>query len=244
MALPARCLGMAVGLAMLAASPARADGLPDGFVHLSDVAPTIRQDMRYNGADNFTGKPVPGYLAPTCILTRPAATALARVQKTVKAEGYDLIVFDCYRPAKAVAAFMDWSRSDDPGDPYYYPSIQKRTIVPDGYVAARSSHSRGSTVDLAIMPIERPTQPLPDRPDRCDASSMSTLGLEMGTDFDCFSPLSATASTEVAAKARDSRRVLLDAMTEAGFQNYPKEWWHYTLAGEPYPDSYFDFDVR
>lgn len=230
-------------LALAAAAPAAADGLPDGFVHLSDVAPTIRQEMRYFGPDNFTGAPVPGYEAPTCVLTRPAAEALAKVQASLKHDGYGLIVFDCYRPEKAVAAFMAWSRADDRGMPYFYPGIDKSAIIPDGYVAERSSHSRGSTVDLGLVELDD-KGPFPPRPKRCDESSLSSLGVEMGTDFDCFSPLSATASKEVSKTAQANRKVLLDAMTDAGFVNYAKEWWHYTLGNEPYPDRSFDFDVE
>ncbi|MEW5424249.1 M15 family metallopeptidase [Amorphus sp. 3PC139-8] len=218
--------------------------MPDDFVRLSEAAPTVRQDIRYFGADNFTGAPVPGYEAPQCVLTRPAAAALAKVQTELADKGYELIVFDCYRPEKAVAAFMDWSRSDNPGKPYFYPGIEKSAIIPDGYVAERSGHSRGSTVDLGIVRLDRDTDTFPPRAQRCDESSMSSLGLEMGTDFDCFSPRSATATEEVSEDAQANRKVLLDAMTDAGFVNYPKEWWHYTLGNEPYPDRYFDFDVE
>jgi D-alanyl-D-alanine dipeptidase len=224
------------------ASPAAAAGLPDGFVHLADVAPTVRQEMRYAGADNFTGSEVPGYRAPACILTRPAAEGLARVQAALRPKGYSLIVFDCYRPARAVAAFVEWTKSDAPGERYFYPEIDKARLIPDGYIADRSGHSRGSTVDLAIVPLVLPATP--PRPARCDESSASSTGIEMGTDYDCFSPLSATASTEVSDEARANRRLLLDAMTAAGFRNLPEEWWHYTLGDEPFPDTYFEFDVE
>lgn len=236
-------LALASGGLAAAGPAAAAEPLPDPFVRLADVAPEIRQDMRYASADNFTGARVPGYRAPTCILTRPAAEALAEVQERLQADGYSLIVFDCYRPEKAVAAFMDWTRSNDPGDRYFYPEIDKASIVPDGYVAERSGHSRGSTVDLAIVAAER-EMPLPPRPGRCDFSSAPSTGIEFGTDYDCFSPLSATESTEVSPQAQANRRLLLDAMTDAGFKNLPEEWWHYTFQPEPFPDSYFDFDVE
>ena len=226
------------------ASPAAAADLPDGFVHLADLAPTIRQEMRYAGADNFTGSHVPGYRAPACILTRPAAEGLARVQAALKPKGYSLIVYDCYRPAKAVAAFVERTKSEVPGERYFYPEIDKARLIPDGYIADRSGHSRGSTVDLAIVPLAMPEAPLPARPERCDQSSSSSTAVEMGTDFDCFSPLSATASTKVSSEAQGNRRLLLDAMTTAGFRNLPEEWWHYTLRDEPFPDTYFEFDVE
>lgn len=224
--------------------PALAADLPDGFVHLADVAPTVRQEMRYAGADNFTGARVPGYAAPTCILTRPAADGLARVQVALKPKGYSLIVYDCYRPAKAVAAFVEWTKSDALGERYFYPEIDKARLIPDGYIADRSGHSRGSTVDLAIVPLAMPATAPPPRPERCDISSASSTVIELGTDYDCFSPLSATASTEVSAEAQANRRLLLDAMTAAGFRNLAEEWWHYTLRDEPFPDTYLEFDVE
>ncbi|MGX1306775.1 D-alanyl-D-alanine dipeptidase [Amorphus suaedae] len=226
------------------AAPAMASDLPDGFVHLADVAPTVRQEMRYAGPDNFIGAPVPGYEAPACILTRPAAEGLSRVQAGLKPKGYSLIVYDCYRPARAVAAFVDWTQSDAPGDRYFYPEIDKARLIPDGYIADRSGHSRGSTVDLAIVPLTMPDKAPPARPERCDASSASSTVIELGTDYDCFSPLSATASTEVSAEAQANRRILLEAMTAAGFRNLAEEWWHYTLRDEPFPDTYFEFDVE
>jgi D-alanyl-D-alanine dipeptidase len=130
----------------------RADQLPEGFVHLREVAPSIRQDLRYFGHHNFIGQPIDGYLAPECILTRPAAEALKAVQETVAASGLRVKVFDCYRPRRAVAHFVRWSR--DPGDQRmkaeFYPNVDKSDFFRLGYVAERSGHSRGSTVDLVL----------------------------------------------------------------------------------------------
>lgn len=249
---PSRTLVALVSL--MAAMPLAlgADELPGGFVHLREVAPSIRQEMRYFSHYNFIGRPIDGYLAPECILTRPAAEALAAVQEAVAADGLRVKVFDCYRPSRAVAHFVRWSQ--DPDDQRmkvaFYPHVDKSDFFRLGYVAEHSGHSRGSTVDLILEPAaavpagvqggdEHPlvacTAPLlerfPDSP------------LDFGTGFDCMDPRSHPDNTEVTPAAQANRARLIQVMERQGFRVLPEEWWHFTLKAEPFPETYFDFPV-
>jgi zinc D-Ala-D-Ala dipeptidase len=215
--------------------------LPTGFVYLSQIDPTIVQDMRYAGRENFMGRKVVGYEAPTCIVTRPAAEALSTAQTMLRMQGYSLVMFDCYRPARAVADFMAWTAIPGPADPQWRPELAKDRLVPDGYIAARSGHSRGSTVDLGLRRINPLPADTTRRTSPCARVDPNTL--DMGTPFDCFSPASATADTSISLVGQANRQILLKAMLDAGFRNYSAEWWHYTLVGEPHPTEIFDFPV-
>ena len=241
-----------VGCASQTPAPqASPTGPPAGFVRLSDVAPDIVQEMRYHGEHNFLGRPVAGYEAPECWLTEPAAQALARVQKKVLDQGYSLKVYDCYRPQRAVDDFVAWAQdpTDDTTRAEFYPRLDKDVLFPQGYIAEKSGHSRGSTADVTLIPIGAgvsPTwtvgDPLVDcakpRPPR-----FADTSIDMGTGFDCFDPRSATASEKVTEEQQANRDVLYSAMVNEGFTNLPEEWWHYTLDGEPYPDTYYDAPI-
>ncbi|RUV45683.1 MAG: D-alanyl-D-alanine dipeptidase [Mesorhizobium sp.] len=224
-------------LALLAAFSAHADPLPAGFVRLADVDPTIRQDIRYAGLGNFLQREVDGYEAPVCILTAPAAKALSGVQKAMTAEGLTLIVFDCYRPARAVADMVRWTRQGGPPDPQWYPKVERGDLIAEGYVGELSSRSRGSTVDLAVAELDK-TSPAHSA---CGATDARTL--DFGTGFDCFDSASETAHRPLPLQATANRTMLLSAMRAAGFRNYAREWWHFTLADEPFPKQRFDFPV-
>ncbi|MBN9070294.1 MAG: M15 family metallopeptidase [Rhizobiales bacterium] len=230
---------MLAALALVCASETvHAADLPAGFVRLSDIDPSIRQDIRYAGSDNFLGRPVAGYGAPRCILTRQAAEALAAVQAALKAEGRTLVVFDCYRPRRAVLDMLSWARQGTAADPQWHPGVRRDRLVAEGYIAGRSAHSRGSTVDLAIAPLdEKGAAPDP----ACGTRGARTL--DFGTGFDCFAPESATASQAVPPAARRNRRDLTALMKKAGFRNYAREWWHFGLVGEPFRKA-FDFPVE
>lgn len=211
-------------LALAGADPAGADP----FVDAAGIVPGLTVEMRYACSNNFVGRPIAGYEAPRCLLTPPAARALAQVQADLAPEGLGLKVFDCYRPVQAVADFATWAR--DPAEirmkADYYPRIDKADLFRLGYIAERSSHSRGSTVDLTLVR-------------RADGAE-----LDMGTPFDLFDEASATDSPRVSATARAHRRRLRAAMIRAGFTPYPQEWWHFTLAREPFPQTAFDRPVR
>ena len=226
--------------------------LPDGFVYLRQVAPEIAQDMRYHGHYNFIGRPIDGYLAAECILTRPAALALKAVQREVSTAGLRVKVFDCYRPARAVRHFVRWSRDqhDQRMKLAFYPRVDKADFFRLGYVAERSGHSRGSTVDLTLEPRDRPSTPTPTAPERhlvdCTAPQAQRFpdtALDFGTGFDCMDPLSHPDSTAVTPTARANRARLAAVMRRQGFRALPEEWWHFTLRREPFPDTYFDFPV-
>ena len=230
---------VAILLTTLLPLPALASDLPAGFVYLADVDPTIRQDMRYAGSDNFLGRPADGYLAPECILTEEAAKALSAVQKSVTAEGLSLIVFDCYRPARAVADFAAWVKAGGPPDARWYPRTKRSRLIRDGYIASRSAHSRGSTVDLALVPTD-PSRPAASDPD-CGANRSGTV--DFGTGFDCLDKKSRTAFAPLAPEAMANRKTLVAAMQAQGFRNYAREWWHFSLNGEPFKQE-FDFTVE
>lgn len=246
---------LAVALAMPPATAvAGTDGPPD-FVDLHDVAPGILTDIRYFTGHNFTGHPIDGYQSPMCILTRQAAEALGRAQDDFLERGYSLKVYDCYRPQRAVDDFVSWAQ--DLGDqlmkPEFYPRVDKATLFADGYIAEKSGHSRGSTVDLTLVELPavatdpyQPGQPLVDcaAPQRLRFPDNS---IDMGTGFDCFDTLANTADPRIGGDQFKNRTLLLEGLTREGFVNYDKEWWHFTYKpadrGEPYPDTYFDFPV-
>ena len=215
------------------AAAAQTQQLHPAFVDAATVVPGLEVDMRYAGTNNFVGAKIAGYEKPVCLLTKEAAAALAKAQIALASSGVGLKVFDCYRPARAVAHFMRWLR--DPKDVKakgdFYPDLDKRNLLSDGYISQRSGHSRGSTVDLTLVNIlPGPDGKLRER--------------DMGTPFDFFSPYSSPSNRQVNEEARSNRKLLADAMRKNGFVPYGKEWWHFTLAREPFPQTYFDFAVK
>ncbi|MEU0548567.1 M15 family metallopeptidase [Micromonospora sp. NPDC005979] len=228
------------------ATPPGAGGLP-GFVVLTDVDPRIHADIRYATAHNFVGRPIAGYREPLCLLTRSAAEALRRVQDAALAGGHRLKVYDCYRPQPAVDDFVAWSKR--PGEQQtkaeFYPDLAKDRLFADGYIGAPTAHSRGSTMDLTLVDEPAASQP-PYRPGQslvaCTAPRARRFpdnSIDMGTGFDCFDARAHTDDPRITGTARDNRRLLRRLMTDAGFVNYDREWWHYRLRDEPYPDTFF-----
>lgn len=217
----------AVRLAQEALAAARRDR-PELFVDVLDHVPDAIVDLRYCTADNFVGAPVDGYETPLCLLVRPAAEALARAAAQARTEGLRLRLYDCYRPARAVAHFARWASdlADLSTRDAYYPGMSKPQLFAEGYIAARSGHSRGATLDLTLV----------------DAATARDV--DMGTPFDLFGPRAWPGSTEVSAAQRANRQHLAALMQRHGFIPFEMEWWHFTLAGEPYPDTYFDFPLR
>jgi D-alanyl-D-alanine dipeptidase len=200
---------------------------PAAFVDAATVVPGLMVDMRYAGSHNFVGRPIDGYEAPRCWLAQPAAAALADVARDLAPRGLHVKVFDCYRPTRAVANFARWARDlkDIAGKAEFYPNVDKRTLFRDGYIASRSGHSRGSTIDLTLA--------------KDDGTE-----LDMGTPFDFFSPKSWAADPTVTPEQHANRMLLAGAMRRRGFRPYDREWWHFTLRNEPFPDTYFDFPVK
>lgn len=183
--------------------------LPEGFVRLADVVPSIETDMRYAGSENFTGRPVPGYRAPQCWIRREVAEALAGVAKEAAERGLRLVVYDCYRPQRATQAFIAWAadEADQAKKEAYYPHLDKREIFAKGYIAKASTHSLGIAVDIAF------------------------IGKDFGTAFDLFDEASATDYAGVSEDARKNRDLLLQMMVRHGFENLPQEWWHFSFKG-------------
>lgn len=221
-------LAMLVLALMLPIAAADLPPLPDGFVDLQEIIPSLRLELRYYSDNNFTGRPVAGYLKPRGIATREAAAALKKVQDELLPFGLGIKVFDAYRPQRAVDSFVKWAenREDTLAKARYYPDVAKRDLFKEGYIADRSSHSRGSTVDLTIVELASGTE------------------LDMGSPFDFFGPISWPDSTLVSPSQRANRLLLRTLMVKHGFNPYAQEWWHFTLASEPYPAAYFDFPVE
>lgn len=202
-----------------------------GMVDIRNLVPDIDTDIRYAGPDNFTGAPVEGYEAPKCYLLRPAAEALAALERELRPQGLRLRIFDCYRPARAVRRFVEWA--NDPSDQRtraaYYPMLEKSRLVPE-YIADRSGHSKGATVDLTLL--------------QCAGAAGHCTPLDMGTPFDFFDPRANTDHPGLAPAQRVNRARLREAMERHGFANYPMEWWHYTFRLEPEPAVHHDVPIR
>ena len=198
------------------------------FVDVQEFIPSVQLDIRYYTTENFVGSRIDGYEAPKCLLTKEAAIALQKVQEQLIRNRQSLKIFDCYRPQRAVEHFVRWAKdlSDQRMKADYYPSVDKKNLFRDGYIAERSGHSRGSTIDLTIIDL--------------DSNQM----LDMGTDFDFFDPLSHTINHQISKSQQENRLILRTVMKQNGFMNLAEEWWHYTLENEPYPDQYFDFKIE
>ncbi|MAP95354.1 MAG: peptidase M15 [Ponticaulis sp.] len=201
---------------------------PEGFVNAQTYIHGLQADMRYFGDDNFIGRPIDGYDAPICYLTIEAAEALSKVQAELSGFGLGLKVFDCYRPASAVADFAAWARDldDEKMKAKYYPEVEKSRLFELGYIAERSGHSRGSTMDLTIIELSTGEE------------------LDMGSRYDLFDPLSWPSDPRPTAQQRGNRALIQSVMLSNGFRGIKEEWWHFTLNNEPYPDTYFDFPVK
>ena len=198
-----------------------------GFVVLAEYIPQIVQEIRYYSTYNFIGDRIDGYEEPCALLTIEAARALQAVSNEMIVQGYRLKVFDAYRPARAVKHFVLWGIEDTDirMKPYFYPDLEKQDLFEEGYIAKKSSHSRGSTVDLTLLDMQTGKE------------------LDMGGPFDFFSELSHPDYQGITEEQYENRMSLQRVMLRNGFQPIDCEWWHFTLAQEPYPDTYFDFPV-
>ncbi|MBQ9886965.1 MAG: M15 family metallopeptidase [Lachnospiraceae bacterium] len=198
-----------------------------GFVLLADYVPGIIQEIRYYSTYNFIGDRIDGYEEPCAIITKEAARALKSVSNEMNVQGYRLKIYDTYRPAGAVRHFVMWGIEDTDirMKPYFYPNLMKQDLFAQGYIASKSSHSRGSTVDLTLF-------------------DMSTgKELDMGSPFDMFSEVSHPDYMGITEEQYHNRMILQNVMKRNGFKPIDCEWWHFTLEDEPYPDIYFEFPV-
>lgn len=196
------------------------------FAPVSSVIYDAAYDMRYYSANNFTGNRIRGYKAPVAYMTKEALKALSIAAADLRNQGYRLLIWDTYRPQKAVDNFVEWiNNPNDEGDKSFYPELKKSDLLAGQYIMAKSGHTRGSTVDLTII--------------KKDGGFV-----DMGGTFDLFSEISHPDYKKLTKKQKQNRKILRDAMIKAGFNPLDSEWWHYTLKNEPYPDTYFNFDVK
>lgn len=198
-----------------------------GFILLSEYVPSIIQEIRYYSSYNFIGDRIEGYEEPCAILTKEAARALRTVSNEMMVCGYRLKIFDAYRPARAVKSFVLWGIEDLDlrMKPYFYPDLEKQELFKKGYIAGKSSHSRGSTVDLTLFDMQTGKE------------------VDMGSPFDLFSKISHPDNRDITQEQYDNRMTLRNVMMKNGFAPIDCEWWHFTLENEPYPETYFDFPV-
>jgi zinc D-Ala-D-Ala dipeptidase len=236
-ALGPKGLWAAVAASVISSSAAAAQSLPAPLVFLADIDASIAQDIRYATVHNFTGAKVPGYDGAECVLRQEAAEALARVQAELSKRRLALKVYDCYRPERAVRAFVDWvERGAAARDTNtYFPSTLRRDLIRQGYISARSGHSRGLAVDLTLVPLPVPERQALDAGrsyGACTAAAAQRMpdnSLDMGTGFDCFDVASHTFHEGLTKEQATSRRILLEAMRRHGFRNYAREWWHFSF---------------
>jgi len=205
-----------------------AQQIPDGFVYLKEEIPSLLINLRYASSENFTGKIVPGYNSSKAIGTKELATALKKVQAKLKDNGLGLKIFDAYRPQSAVNSFMSWSESysDTLRKQEYYPNINKKSLFELGYIAEKSGHTRGSTVDITLIHL---------------VGINKGKELDMGGNWDFFGERSHFNFTKITPEQKQNRELLQKVMTREGFSPYKKEWWHFSLKNEPFPETYFDF---
>ena len=201
--------------------------LPKEFVYVKEVVPSIKVELKYFSNNNFLGVPVDSYKKDVAILTIKAAEALKQVQEELKQHNLSIMIYDSYRPQTAVNHFVRWARnlSDTINKESYYPNVMKQHLFKEGYIASKSGHSRGSTLDITLVDLNT-----------CEP-------IDMGSPYDYFGPESWVANNNLTVQQRASRMLLQTIMLKYGFRNYPQEWWHFTLKGEPFPDTYFDFPV-
>jgi D-alanyl-D-alanine dipeptidase len=243
--------GLVLIIMTLPAPALAGSALPRGFVYLRDIDPTIVQDIRYAGSHNFVGRPIRGYLTAECILSVSAANALETVQRMLTEKKLSLIVWDCYRPKRAVEDFFQWSKDPTHSEmkAEFYPRTDKEKLFALGYLAKRSAHSRGSTVDLGIVPTAssfgpspNPLQPLKACTSR-KGERFEDGTIDLGTGYDCLDVLANTSNALVGGTALHNRQTLKSYMEGAGFRSYAKEWWHFKLINEPFNRDGFDFEV-
>ncbi|AUC75571.1 M15 family metallopeptidase [Olleya sp. Bg11-27] len=202
--------------------------LRDGFVYAQDIIDDLAVELRYCNENNFVGEQIDGYNKEVVIMTDVAAKALKKIQDTLKKQGLGIKIYDAYRPQRAVNHFVRWAKqiNDTLQKQQFYPNVKKRNLFKQGYIASKSRHSSGSTLDLTIINLE------------------TGIALDMGSPYDFFGPESWVDNKKLTKKQQSNRQLLQHVMLANGFRNYAQEWWHFTLRGEPYRNQYFDFPIE
>ncbi|WP_034059709.1 M15 family metallopeptidase [Lacinutrix jangbogonensis] len=202
--------------------------LPEGFVYAKTEIPSILVDLQYCGDTNFVGETIEGYNANVAIMTKQTAVALKKVQTELEKQHLSIKIYDGYRPQRAVNHFVRWAKvvNDTLMKQQFYPRVAKKNLFIEGYIASKSRHSSGSTLDVTIVNLRTGAE------------------LDMGSPYDFFGRESWVANTNLTKEQAKNRQALQAVMLNNGFRNYAQEWWHFTLRGEPYPNHYFDFLVE
>jgi len=206
----------------------KSSNLPEGFDYVQNIIPSMQVELRYFGTHNFIGQSINGYNRHIAILSNQAIIALKNVQEELLKYNLSVKMFDGYRPQRAVNHFVRWAKvlNDTVGKQEFYPNVMKQHLFKEGYIAARSGHSRGSTLDMTLV------------------DSNTGKELDMGSPWDFFGKESWVENNNLTAQQRANRMLLQTIMLKHGFKHYPKEWWHFTLKSEPFPEIYFDFVVE
>ena len=202
--------------------------IPSAFKDVQKAIPGIQLDVRYFSTDNFVGKRIDGYKASKIYLTNETVEALKKIQKELQKDQMGLKLFDGYRPQKAVDHFVRWAQilNDTLTKKKYYPKVHKTELFKQGYIASKSGHTRGSTIDVTIIHLATGEE------------------LDMGSSWDMFDPISWVENDKINSEQQKNRNFLQNLMLRNGFENYPQEWWHFTLKNEPFPGTYFDFNIE
>ena len=231
---------------------ARAQSLPGGFVYLRDIDPTIIQDIRYAGSNNFVGRPLAGYEAGECVVKRDVGLTIKRVQQELAPQKLSLKMLDCYRPARAVHDMVVWAQNgrETAAERRYNPAFSKKDLFRLGYIAEHSGHSTGAAVDLTLVDLKADNSAVLD-PNKAYADCTAPVSaripeasVDMGTGYDCSDVKAHTAATSITAIQRRWRNLLVAAMAQRGFVNYWKEWWHFSLPGAAGPAYDFSITAR
>ena len=196
------------------------------FVDITTIIPDILLEIRYYSTYNFVGERIEGYKEPLALMTKEAANALKEVSKYLYEKGYLIKIFDSYRPQRAVDFFVKWSKNDDiKMKKYFYPNFEKKNIIPGGYLASKSGHSKGSTVDLTLFDMNKGKE------------------IDMGGTFDFFGEISHPDYLNITEEQKKNRQLLIDSMRKFGFEVISTEWWHFYFKNQPFPNTYFNFEV-
>ena len=217
-----------ITVVLLSVSQKPKQTLPEGFVYAKDIIKDLDVELRYYTVNNFVGDTIDGYKANRLIITKGAAEKLKLVQEELQQQNLCIKIYDGYRPQRAVNHFIRWARelNDTVNKQQFYPDVNKRNLFKAGYIASRSGHSRGSTLDLTITNGE------------------TGEPLNMGSPYDFFGEQSWVDYNDITEEQKKNRELLQTVMLKHNFRNYPKEWWHFTLRWEPFPETYFDFEVE
>lgn len=213
---------------VLISSQISSQTLPKGFSYVSEIDATIKKELRYATSNNFIGKPIDGYLKDSLIISTPAAKALKKIQTKLMLSGLSLKIFDAYRPQQAVDHFVRWAKvmNDTLMKQLYYPDVQKSELFTLGFIASKSGHTRGSTIDLSIVDVK------------------TNKEVDMGSSYDFFGEKSHPFYKKITEAQMKNRMLLRTIMIKNGFIPYDNEWWHFTLKDEPYPTTYFNFLIE